>query len=395
VDNITHSLVGVALADLSMGRRATKAQRPLFIGAGIIAANLPDLDLAYSRITAPPLGYLLHHRGHTHTVAGLVALACVLVLTYWCFPSVRKMRLSGRVRFWLLIALALASHLALDSLNSYGVHPFYPVDNTWYFGDSVFILEPSLWLILGLAVALNGRSRTARLAVAMPMLVLLATTASTGAIPLDVVGALAIGGAVFAWVSLRWSPSTRAAAALVVLVLIAAGFGATSRLARSAALDALTPGLRGQMVDVILTPNPSSPLCWAVIGIELRENEGVYVLWRGTLSLRPAWRRPTDCASYQLGRTRDARIVGNGRLALRDTRHEPLERLRTLAEGDCRVRAWLRFGRAPVIEGGSLFDLRFADRIGQEFSHMRLGPREGCPANVPVWSMPRADLLRR
>jgi hypothetical protein len=59
------------------------------------------------------------------------------------------------------------------------------------------------------------------------------------------------------------------------------------------------------------------------------------------------------------------------------------------------VRAWLRFGRAPVIEGGSIFDLRFADRIGQEFSHMRLERHEGCPANVPGWSMPRADLLRR
>ena len=178
MDNITHSLVGVALADLAMGRRATKVQRPLFVGAGIIAANLPDIDLAYSAITPAPLGYLLHHRGHTHTVLGLAVLALVLVAAYWFFPSVRKMRLSGRLRFWLLIAIALASHLALDALNSYGVHPFYPVDNNWYFGDAVFILEPWLWLVLGIAAALNARSRAARLAVALPMLMLLATTAS-------------------------------------------------------------------------------------------------------------------------------------------------------------------------------------------------------------------------
>ncbi len=81
---------------------------------GIIAANLPDLDLAYSWITPSPIGYLLHHRGHTHTVVGLLALAIGLVAAYWFFPAVRKMRLSGRVRFWLLIAIALASHLALD-----------------------------------------------------------------------------------------------------------------------------------------------------------------------------------------------------------------------------------------------------------------------------------------
>jgi membrane-bound metal-dependent hydrolase YbcI (DUF457 family) len=199
VDNITHSLVGIALADLAMGRRATKAQRPLLVGAGIIAANLPDLDFAYSRITPPPIGYLLHHRGHTHTVVGLVVLTLILGLAYRFLPSVRKMRPSGQLRFWLLIAIALASHLLLDSFNSYGVHPFYPFDNTWYFGDSLFILEPSLWLILGVAAAWNGRTRAARLAVVLPMAILLCTIASTGEIPLESLAVLAIGGVLFAW----------------------------------------------------------------------------------------------------------------------------------------------------------------------------------------------------
>ena len=385
--------MGIALADLSMGGRATKAQRPLLVGAGIIAANLPDIDLAYSRITPPPIGYLLHHRGHTHTVVGLIALMLVLVCAYWFFPSVRKMRLIGRLRFWLLIAIALASHLALDALNSYGVHPFYPFDNTWYFGDSLFILEPSLWLVLGVAVAWNGRTRATRLAAALPISILLCTLVSTGEIPLESVAVLAIGGVVFAWITFRVSPPTRAAAALAMFALIVGGFSGTSRFARRGAVDALAPELRGQLVDVILTPNAASPLCWAVIAIELREADGEYVLWRGTLSVMPAWRAPSDCASQQFRGPRDARIVGHGRFALRDATHQPLQRLRTLAEEDCWVRAWLRFGRAPVIDRGSLFDLRFADRPGREFSHMRLAPREGCPANIPNWTMPRTDLL--
>ncbi len=393
MDNITHSLVGVALADLAMGR-AAKAQRPLFVGAGIIAANLPDIDLAYSGITASPLGYLLHHRGHTHTVAGLLGLALVLVLAYWFFPSVRKMGLLGRMRFWLLIAIALASHLALDSLNSYGVHPFYPFDNNWYFGDAVFILEPWLWLVFGVAAAWNGRSGTARLAVALPMLVLLATTTSMGAIPLEAAAALAVGGGAFAWSTHRLSPHMRAAAALAVCAAIACGLLATSRLARAAAVDALQSELKGKVADVILTPNPSSPLCWAVIVIEMREAEAEYVLWRGTLSLAPEWKRPTTCASQRFVGAREIRVMGEGHFALRDSRRQSLRRLRELADRDCWVRAWLRFGRAPVVEGGSIFDLRFADRIGQEFSHMRLGAREGCPANVPAGRCPARDLLR-
>jgi inner membrane protein len=394
VDNITHSLVGVALADLTMGRRATKAQRPLFVGAGVIGANLPDIDFVYSRITPPPIGYLLHHRGHTHTVVGLVALAIVLVCAYRFLPSVRHMRLPGQLRFWLLIAVALASHLFLDSLNSYGVHPFYPFDNTWYFGDSLFILEPSLWLILGVAVAWNGRTRAARLAAALPMAVLLCTIASTGEIPLDSLAVLAIVGVLFAWITFRLSPSMRAAAALGVFVLIVAVFSGTSRLARGATVDALAPVLRGQIVDVILSPNAASPLCWAVIAIELREADGEYVLWRGTVSQNPAWRAPADCASHQFRGPRHVRTLGNGRLAVLDETHQPLQRLRTLADSNCWVRAWLRFGRAPVIEAGSIFDLRFSVRPGREFSDMRLAPYEGCPANVPNWAMPRADLLK-
>jgi inner membrane protein len=394
VDNITHSLVGVALADLAMGRRGTKAQRPLFVGAGIIAANLPDLDLAYSRITPPPIGYLLHHRGHTHTVVGLMVLALMLGFAYRFLPSVRKMRPSGQLRFWLLIAIALASHLLLDSLNSYGVHPFYPIDNAWYFGDSLFILEPSLWLILGVAAAWNGRTRAARLAAAVPIAILLCTIASTGEIPPESVAALAIAGALFAWITFRPSPHTRAAAALAVCMTIVAGFIGTSRLARRVAVDALASELRGQIVDVILTPNAASPLCWAVIAIELREAAREYVLWRGTLSVQPAWKAPVNCASYQFRGPRDGRIVGDGRLALRDVVHQPLQRLRGLAERDCWMRAWLRFGRAPVMEGESISDLRFSDRPGREFSDMPLIAREGCPPNVPDWGMPRTDLLR-
>jgi inner membrane protein len=393
VDNITHSLVGVALADLSMGRRAPKGQRPLFVGAGIVAANLPDIDIVYSWITPAPLGYLLHHRGHTHTVAGLAVLALATIAAYWSFPSIRKLRLSGRMRFWLLIAIALASHLALDGLNSYGIHPFYPFDNRWYFGDALFILEPWLWLILGVAAAWNGHSRRTRMAAVLAMLGVVVAAALAGVVPPAAIAALATIGGAFALIALRLSPYTRTAAAVIMCAAIIAGFMATSRIARRAALDALATELRGEVVDVVLTPNPSSPLCWETIAVELRETEGEYVLWRGTLSLMPARKAPTACASHQFAAPRDARPIGDGHLVLRDEIHQPLARLRALAARDCWARAWLRFGRAPVMEGDALLDLRFAERPGREFTHMRVA-QAGCPQHVPNWEMPRADLLR-
>ena len=392
MDNITHSLVGVALADLASGR-TPKSQRPLLVGAAIVAANLPDIDLAYSAITPSPLGYLLHHRGHTHTIPGLVALAIALVLAYWFVPSVRKTRIPGQLRLWLLIAIALASHLALDALNTYGVHPFYPVDNNWYYGDTVFILEPFLWLVLGIAVAANARSRTMRLVAGLPLVVLLCTVALTGAVPPESVVALVILGGSFAWLAVRVSPRTRAAVALMLCALMVAGLAVTSRAARRATLEALRPAVTGRVVDVVLTPNPSSPLCWSVIAIEQREAHSEYVLWRGTLSLLPQWRSPTTCALHGFFGGRAVRVLSDPRLVLGGEIHQPLGRLRALARDDCWVRAWLRFGRAPVIDGDSIYDLRFRERREDNFSHMRLSAHEGCPASVPEWSMPRADLL--
>jgi inner membrane protein len=128
VDNLTHSLVGAALAELTLPADAPRATRRTFFITGVIAANLPDADLVYTRITAPPIGYLLHHRGHTHTVAG-IALLGVAIAAVCALPVIRATVGAWRHRLWLLIALALASHLVLDSWNSYGVHPFWPISS--------------------------------------------------------------------------------------------------------------------------------------------------------------------------------------------------------------------------------------------------------------------------
>ena len=375
--------------------RATKSRRPLFVGAGVIAANLPDIDLAYSAMTPAPLGYLLHHRGHTHTIVGLVALLLLLVLAYRLLPPVRAMRGGERVRLWLLMAIALASHLAMDALNSYGVHPFYPVDNRWYYGDAVFIFEPALWIVLGVAVAWNARSGASKLAAAVPVLILLVTIATMDVVPRESAAILGVAGVLLTWLERSMSPRRRAGLALAATLLLIVTLVAASRGARAGVVRALQPHVRGRLVDVVLTPNPASPFCWGVIGIELVEARGEYVLWRGAFSLAPALKAPTACVSYRFAGLGETRQLA-GDLVLATGIHQSLSRLDDLARRDCWVRAWLRFGRAPVITGQAIFDLRFADRRAQEFTRMRLVRERGevtCPSFVPTWEMPRADLF--
>lgn len=113
MDNITHSLVGAALAEVALRDRATPTQRRLFFAAGVVSSNLPDLDLLVTGLTPPPLGYLLHHRGHTHTLVGLVAQGLVAWALCWLLPVVRRLAAADRARLLALMAGGLGGHLLL------------------------------------------------------------------------------------------------------------------------------------------------------------------------------------------------------------------------------------------------------------------------------------------
>ncbi len=155
MDNLTHSLCGLALARAGGQRLGVWATPTL-----VIAANLPDIDI----LGLPLWGktyYLEHHRGITHSLAGFALLAPMLaLLMVWLHRRWRRSK-GEPARFFGLFAaawLGLLSHLALDALNNYGVRPWLPFDATWYYGDLVFIIEPWLWLGFGLSACLGSRS---------------------------------------------------------------------------------------------------------------------------------------------------------------------------------------------------------------------------------------------
>jgi inner membrane protein len=221
VDNLTHSLVGMALAELVQPAAATARQRRVLMTAGIVSANLPDIDLAYTWITPPPLGYLLHHRGYTHTVAGLAVLGLLLPLLFRLWPAARE--LTGRTTLHGLIAINLVGHVSLDALNSYGVHPLYPFDASWYYGDAIFIFEPLVWLVAGIAAVCNGVSRRTRSSIAALLAVLILGMAGAGVVPAVALGSMAVIGSVFLSAVWHARPRMRAGAALGVTAIFMAG----------------------------------------------------------------------------------------------------------------------------------------------------------------------------
>ncbi|HYO63659.1 MAG TPA: metal-dependent hydrolase [Pyrinomonadaceae bacterium] len=147
MDNLTHSLVGLAAAKAGLERGS-----PYATAVCVVAANLPDGDIVMR--AAGSWVYLKHHRGLTHSVVGTLALAVLLPLAVYAAERLWS-RLRGRAPRarlgGLLVAslVASATHPLLDWTNSYGVRPLLPWDSTWFYGDLVFILDPWLWLSLG------------------------------------------------------------------------------------------------------------------------------------------------------------------------------------------------------------------------------------------------------
>ncbi len=130
--------------------------------ACVIAAELPDADYVYR--LGGPVTYFQHHRGWTHALWSLPLQAAFVVgfLYLWRFVRDRwKRKSSGTVEppfrpllLGFMALLALLTHILLDWTNNYGVRPFAPWNPRWYAGEFVFIVEPVLLVLLGLALLL-------------------------------------------------------------------------------------------------------------------------------------------------------------------------------------------------------------------------------------------------
>jgi inner membrane protein len=380
VENITHSLIGAALAELALPASATTAQRRTFFTVGVIAANLPDADLVYTNITAPPIGYLLHHRGHTHTLAGIVGLA-VLIGVVCLAPRIRQTLQGVHERLLILIAVGLLSHLVLDSWNSYGVHPFYPFNANWYYGDAIFIVEPWLWLFLGVVAMANTRRKKSRIALGVLFAVASFMFAWTGFVPVAAFVALVLVAIALAWLVRGWSPRTRSGAALAAVAVFVTMMFGLKHVVRERAVASLQAAVHGDLVDVVLSPQAANPLCWTAIGITKDERAGEYVLSRGLASL-------TSMA--RCGMKTPQQIEWT------ETLRQSLVTLRSLDRDDCRVSAWLQFGRAPALSADAIGDYRYGGISRGNFTFMELTPRgtaPSCPEHLTHWGKPRADLL--
>ena len=173
MDNLCHTLVGAALGEAGLARR-----KPLATATLLIGANLPDVDgFTYAFLDGPTS--LAFRRGWTHGVLAMVILPVLLAAAMVGFDQMvrrrrpeksrgqalractrRSSRLPARFRALLLPAFAsVLSHPLLDFLNTYGVRFLSPFSERWFYGDTLFIVDPWVWIALALGITLSRVAR--------------------------------------------------------------------------------------------------------------------------------------------------------------------------------------------------------------------------------------------
>lgn len=168
MDPVTHTFVGLALGKAGLERRSRLAT-----GALVIGSSLPDVDvisLAWGGDVA-----LAVRRGITHGIPALLVWPFVLTAALaawhrWRPDTTERPRVfRPRAIFW-VSALAIWLHPSLDYLNNYGLRWLMPLSGEWFYGDTLFIVEPVLLGILVAGVVVSrrgGRPEVARRALAL------------------------------------------------------------------------------------------------------------------------------------------------------------------------------------------------------------------------------------
>lgn len=278
MEPLAHTLVGAALARTRLGRLT-----PLSGVTLVVAANLPDVDVityAWGSDFA-----LAHRRGWTHGLLAMAVLPLLLTAVVALADRWRRRRRPERppVRPGPLLALAylgVLTHPFLDWLNTYGVRLLMPFEDRWFFGDTLFIVDPWLWLLLGgacfLASPRRGRSLwpwgCLGLLTTLALLLGAPSPASGGAglLPakllwLGVLGLLALVRARGLlprgwWTRERLAAAGLAAAGLYVALMVASAFAARARV-----LAALESRMPEPVEELMVGPEPVTPFSRQVV----------------------------------------------------------------------------------------------------------------------------------
>jgi inner membrane protein len=409
MDNLTHSIAGLLLAEAVWQVRLLRGTRPpglrkRLFATSVVGSNFPDLDFLYAPITDGKLGYLLHHRGHTHTVLAGLFTAALLYVAARAIGS-RRNTLSVGDQRWLALACLLAPqlHLLMDFSNNYGVHPFWPLNGAWYYGDAIFIVEPWFWIAMLPPLMFAAERRLTAIALGAVLALALIAAWAVDIVAVGTSASLTLAALACLWLSGRLSTPRSVAFAVASSLALVIVFFSSSRSAR-AQLLAVSESRRldsaRTVEDVVLTPAIGNPFCVSALLVEADASR--YFISTATVSTAPLLMAVDDCLFAPSTPSSPLAPIDHGTdpaVRLRAEWSGSLSELRALARDNCAAAALLRFLRVPVFrrtnaETWYLGDLRYDRGPELGFAELSIPARPSeCPKHVPPWRPPRWRLL--
>jgi inner membrane protein len=159
MDNLAHTLAGVALAQAGFRRMSALGTATLVIGA-----NLPDVD-ALSYVLGDSVDAFVIRRGWTHGILALIVLPLLLAGCMIAWDRLVRRRLYRSPEpvnprgLFVLAAVGIWSHSLLDLVNTYGVRLMMPFSDRWFYGDTLFVIDPWVWGALALGAIISSSRR--------------------------------------------------------------------------------------------------------------------------------------------------------------------------------------------------------------------------------------------
>lgn len=397
MDNITHTAIGALFTEsLYQSLPEEIKEKPNFKKSlhilSALASNLPDFDLLMQLIDPSSLGYLINHRGHTHTIPGLILQFALLMFLYFLFF---KKNISKEIIKPILYVtgFGLASHIGLDFLNSYGVHPLWPVNNKWYYGDVLFIVEPLIWITSAVTFFHILKSKYFKLPFLMLSLSspLIFTYTGYGSW-FNTALVYLFSTALFFQIKNKDRKLTAKTGLSLVFCIVCAftlqSFSAKKHIHSS--ISSLTEDV--EIIDIANSPLPANLFCSHFLTLTKLGDE--YKIYSGTYS--PSKLLLQTCPSS----IRAKEFKPN--ISVDDTEHikwdgvfsQKISELKEAYSMNCKTKNWFSYSRVPFLKNNTLYDLRYTRRSRAGFANLNLDDEiNSCLIFESPWTPPRIKIL--
>ncbi len=396
MDNITHTAIGALFTEVvyhsikKKPKDSLKFRRNLHI-LSAFSSNFPDFDLLLQLVDSSWLGYIINHRGYTHTILGAF-IEFLFIFLLFKFIFKKSLPVKALSPIILVILFGVFSHICLDFMNSYGVHPFWPINNEWFYGDLLYITEPFLLIIISTSlfhIIKTGYFKYFFLGFSLFLPSIFTFISLSSWINTFFVFLFSI--VLFFYLKNK-TPLRVCKEGLIFFLLVICIFALQSTYTKTNLKFFLSKVATGyKLLDIKTSPFPSNFMCWHFLGTFINKSE--YRVYSGVYSPSKFFLKSCPSLKNNNGVPPNLKLEDTNHIKYHGLYTQPTQILKNTYSLNCKTIAWFTFARVPFFFEKTLHDLRYSTKSKKGLAHLNLNTEQDCPIIPSSWTPPRKDIL--